>query len=639
MKCKYLFSVTLALSTIVSALAGSLPANANFWVNTDGTTVTIVNSSSATGVITIPETFDFEGNTFTVTAIGESAFAGSSITRINLPNTLTSIGEKAFYECSSLEKVDMPETLSSLGAYAFFRCYSLKHIIVPEGIDTLYALTFGDCTGLTSATLPSSLHHIGDVAFDECSSLVTVDLPENLLGIGRYSFRNCSSLKSVTIPSSVTMIDGFAFVGCNITDFVIEPSENQLTLSIVALNGANITNITFGRNWVYTPDVAASEGYCWPFEDNTSLTKVSLGEMVTLIPMYGFYECSTLSTIEWSQNITFILPYTFYGCSSLRSIYIPNKVNGISKYAFAECSSLERVTIPDATTLIDESCFENCNLSYVDIGMGMEKINKNAFAGNSISDFFIKTQQPPLLEENSFTDYSGTLHVNNYDALEAYSNAWGWCDFENIVRMDQTVFGLPDGVDGTFINDYSEVAIFGLPNVKGDIVIPETIEALQTNLPITEVMASGFQDATELTSMSLPNNMRYIGESAFKGSGLKSIHIGTNIENVGKFAFADTHIESVSVDAIVPPVADDDTFTDYSGTLYVVSEAAKNAYSVAPCWRNFTKVEVRPAGVDNVYDNTSSPVRYYNLQGVEIADPSDGIFIIRQGNKTAKVIR
>ena len=110
-----------------------------------------------------------------------------------------------------------------LGAYAFCGCRSLTSVEIPSGVTSIGDSAFKDCSSLTSIEIPSSVTSIGDYAFRNCSSLASVDIPSSVTSIGRYAFSGCSSLTSIEIPSSVTSIDG-AFYGCSSLTSIEIPS-------------------------------------------------------------------------------------------------------------------------------------------------------------------------------------------------------------------------------------------------------------------------------------------------------------------------------------------------------------------------------------------------------------------------------
>lgn len=145
--------------------------------------------------------------------ICDRAFDYCSLTSINLPNSVTSIGEWAFYECRSLTSINIPHSVTSIGNSAFSWCDSLTSINIPNSVTTIGDEAFYECKSLTSINIPDSVTSIGDGAFDECSSLASINIPDSVTSIGNGAFSECKSLTSITIPESVTKMAGNPFVG------------------------------------------------------------------------------------------------------------------------------------------------------------------------------------------------------------------------------------------------------------------------------------------------------------------------------------------------------------------------------------------------------------------------------------------
>jgi hypothetical protein len=139
----------------------------------------------------------------------------TSMTSIQLPAGLMSIGESAFYECSSLTSMELPAGLTSIGGSAFAGCSSMTSIELPAGLTSLGEGAFCGCSSLTSIQLPAGLTSIGEYAFDDCSSMTSIELPAGITSIGESAFFRCSSMTSIELPAGLTSICECAFQGCS----------------------------------------------------------------------------------------------------------------------------------------------------------------------------------------------------------------------------------------------------------------------------------------------------------------------------------------------------------------------------------------------------------------------------------------
>ena len=125
----------------------------------------------------------------------------SSLTSIDIPNSVTSIGNEAFTNCTSLSSCTFEEgsQLTSIGNYVFQGCISLTSIDIPNTVTSIGQYAFSNCSGLTSCTFEegSQLTSIGERAFQQCISLTSIDIPSGVTSISTSAFRYCSSLTSI----------------------------------------------------------------------------------------------------------------------------------------------------------------------------------------------------------------------------------------------------------------------------------------------------------------------------------------------------------------------------------------------------------------------------------------------------------
>lgn len=153
-----------------------------------------------------------------VTSIGDRAFKNcSSLTSITIPSSVTSIGQSALYNCSSLVSAIISEGVVSIGFFAFKGCSSLTSITIPSSVTSIGSEAFWNCTALTSVIISEGITSmsIGSEAFWNCSSLANITIPNGVTQIGTEAFLNCSSLTNITVPDSIDSIGDRAFYNCS----------------------------------------------------------------------------------------------------------------------------------------------------------------------------------------------------------------------------------------------------------------------------------------------------------------------------------------------------------------------------------------------------------------------------------------
>lgn len=211
-----------------------------------------------------------------VTTIGNHAFYGcSKLTDVVIPDSVTAIEKLAFTECKNLVSVLIGNGVIRIGDSAFTRCQKLTEITISDSITSIGNYAFSSCTSLTSITLPDSLTSLGEFAFRECSGLTNVTLSNSITSIGQFTFYGCTNLSDVVIPDSVTSIGGYAFDSCvGLTDIVIP--RNVTRIGDFAFGDcANLTKVIFlgampkfGGDHVFNlhyPVITYPAGAYWPY--------------------------------------------------------------------------------------------------------------------------------------------------------------------------------------------------------------------------------------------------------------------------------------------------------------------------------------------------------------------------------------
>ena len=196
------------------------------------------------------------------------------ITTLEIPSSVTSIGNHAFYCCNDLTSVNIPSNVTSIGDWAFYGCSGLTSVDLPSSITKMGECVFYYCKNLSSVKLPSEITAISNGAFGY-SSLKDIELPAGITSIGDDAFVNCSNLQNINLPSGITTIGTGAFWDCSNLTNVILPSALTSIGDIAFLNCSNLANVTLSSN-------ITSIGYS-AFSDCKSLKNLTISKDVTSI--------------------------------------------------------------------------------------------------------------------------------------------------------------------------------------------------------------------------------------------------------------------------------------------------------------------------------------------------------------------
>ena len=334
-----------------------------------------------------------------------------------IPNSVTSIGESAFSNCTGLTSITIPNSVTSIGGWAFLNCTGLTFVTIPNSVTSIGDHAYSGCIGLTSVTILNSVTNIGDEAFYGCSGLTSVIIPNSVKSIGKGVFSGCDGLTSIVVEDGNTNYDSRD--GCNA---IIRICDNVLIV---------------GCKFTIIPSSVTSIGDS-AFYDCSSLTSVSIPNSVTNIGD-GAFCFSGLTSITIPNSVTNIGDDAFYGCFDLTSVTIPNSVTSIGEYAFWCCSGLTSITIPNSVTNIGDRAFGYCSgLTSVTIPNSVTNIGYQSFYCCSLKDVFCYAIDVPRTNDNAFVGnvYIKVLHVPGA-SIDAYASTAPWNEFKYIVPIEE----------------------------------------------------------------------------------------------------------------------------------------------------------------------------------------------------------
>ena len=329
----------------VSVIRGMMIVNGikfgynNPFTGNDGMTSIIVDPDNTT--------FDSRDNCNAIIRTATNTLvAGCQNTTI--PNSVTRIENKAFYQCGSLKSIEIPSSVTSIGDDVFETCWALSSINIPGSVTTIGENAFYFCTNLSSVILSEGLESIGADAFYYCKKLESIYIPKTVSSIGMGvtgPFSGNDGMTSIIVDPGNTTFDSRD--NCNA---IIRTATNTLVA------GCHTTTI---------PNSVARIGNS------------------------AFYQCGTLQSVEIPSSVTRIGDCAFEGCHILSSIQIPESVTTIGNQAFANCESLTSVTLTEGLETIGDAAFDGCQkLESIFIPSTVSSINPGtsltgAFSGNN----------------------------------------------------------------------------------------------------------------------------------------------------------------------------------------------------------------------------------------------------------------
>ena len=473
-------------------------------------------------------TLSFQNNS-NLSSIGESAFRGcSALNRaLNLPNSLVTLGQYAFYGCTAIPSLTLGTSLETIGGYAFWNCPNLATVnfnatnctsMVTNSQYSVFnsSTNNGGATPIVTLNIGNNVTYIPDFAFRNSPSIThTITIPDATTYIGPYAFHSIQSAE-LTIGTGVATIGGYAFWNCP-------------NLATVNFNATNCTSMVTNSQYSVFNSGTNNGGA-------TPIVTLNIGNNVTSIPDFAFRNSPSITNAITIPNVTtYIGQYAFHGIQS-SELTIGTGVATIGGFAFWNCPNLVTVNFnaTNCTSMVTNSQYSVFNsgtnnggatpIVTLTIGENVTNIPDYAFRNSSLATGNL------LLP-------SGLTNIGQY-AFDGCSGFTGNLTLPNsVASIGQYAFNGCSGFNGTLtlpvnesVTTINQYTFNGCSGLTGTLTIPANV---------TEVANSAFQGCSSFTGpLVLHDAMTTIGGYAFYGcSGIPELTIGQGISTIGAYAY------------------------------------------------------------------------------------------------------
>lgn len=415
--------------------------------------------------------------------IGRAAFGNCYVLVFEFSDKITHIDGFAFETNTALIHVELPDSITYLGESVFCHCSEMFTLKLPKNLETIdyekggyQSLTLG-CNSLYQITIDESNPnfktdegHVGlyskdgkilyTVAVTGTGEYDILDTCEEIKGTAFYNFAGTK----IVIPKSVKLIDTWAFWNSEVDEIVFENGGTELDISDDAFDGCNnLKTVTLPDHMVDIPNNM--------FRDCAGLEEIVLSDKTETLGNYVFYNCERLSSVTLPEGLTSIGTYCFYD-TAIKEITIPAGVTTINSSTFYNCTELKSVTFLGDITSLGSSSFSGSGLETFDIPDTVTKINSYAFRYcNQLKSIELPTslKGTSAISSNAFTSCT---------ALEEITFGPGLSDSE----LGSWSLTVPAN---TFTNDANIKTI----NFRGSEVAFSKVTVKDTNLQ--KLVASG----------------------------------------------------------------------------------------------------------------------------------------------------
>ena len=462
-----------------------------------------------------------------VTAIAPNAFKNKgTLTSVVLPGQLRSIGASAFAYCTKLTgEIVFPQSLTSIGALAFYDCALTGDLVLPAGLTEMGKEAF--CSvDIASVTLPQGLKALPEGAFRSC--LLSSISFGGVQSIGARAFNDCNYLTSLELPDTLTSIGAYAFGSCDGLTGTLKLPASLVTLGESAFSYCGLQEVVFNEGLTVISDNA--------FEYCASLERITLPSTLQEIGSGAFRNDKLLSgELHLPASLTRIGANAFYYCQGLTgALEIPDATTFIGSYAFSRCKGFTSLTLGAGLGTLSSNAFEYCFglTGKMELPLGLRTLGVYAFqycTGYEAQEVLI----PYTVDSFSSSAFFGTklTYSRPVTPEDLFEKTWysGGYMITGYLGGETDVLFIPVKLSGSTVTGIGEGAFDGMSGLTGSVVLGSGIKT---------VGANAFRGCSSLDgTLSLNSGLTSIGESAFEGCANLKGTVTLYAASVGANAF------------------------------------------------------------------------------------------------------
>ena len=564
---------------------------------------------------------------------------------LDLPQNMKEIRPRCFKNCKGLRSITIKKNIERIGEEAFAGCTSLQTVnCTYEKLQSIGDRAFADCTSLRYLNLSGSyaLRNIGSEAFLNCNSLTNVYLPEYMYSLSRSAFKGCENISTFNIGNYREGCSFYTYDNCiyqtnNLGKrelYIVPPTKKTIVLDSEAKQIDD--RILYGHkhlSTIYIPDNIDYIGEA-AFANCKELKKIRLSERLKTISDSCFYGCEKLEQVKLPESIENIGNWTFGYCNSINTIEIPSHVKKIGDGAFADCSNLQNFTVSDWNTefTAHNGVLYNCGYKYAysytpyDLHLICCPGGKNEVTINE--------------ETVKILDYSfygcrklASLHIPA-KVFYIYPRAFHSCDslIDFTVSDESTRYKSIDGM----IIDYSN-SLCAFPGGREEAIINPLTKIEGSNTDYDTIERDAFYGSNKLRKISFLTFVRIYAPNFLGCDNITEI-------NLYDYPYIET-IYPLEPDAFTPKVYE----TAQLNVYYNPKDSwITSSIQEFPYWSKFKNINyIETSGIEDITiddstdDDASTTI--YSINGIKLGNSIDnlkpGTYIIRQGNKSKKIIK